>query len=99
MRRLQRGALVALLTAATALVVSIAPAAAQTSGSETLTGVIVASGNSGQREVVSARIVATGVFNGGGQIVETPQLDIAYKSDWTWQMPPPPPPARPSAGQ
>ena len=35
----------------------------------------------------------------GGQIVETPQLDIAYKSDWTWHMPPPPPPARPSAGQ
>jgi hypothetical protein len=72
MRRLQRGALVALLTAATTLVVWIAPAAAQTSGSETLTGVIVASGTSGQREVVSARIVATGAFNGGGQIIEIP---------------------------
>jgi hypothetical protein len=35
----------------------------------------------------------------GGQIVETPHLDIAYKTDWTWQMPPPPPPTRPSAGQ
>jgi hypothetical protein len=35
----------------------------------------------------------------GGQIVETPHLNIAYKSDWTWQMPPAPPPTRPSAGQ
>jgi hypothetical protein len=35
----------------------------------------------------------------GGEVVETPQLNIAYQSDWTWQMPPPPPPTRPSAGQ
>jgi hypothetical protein len=34
-----------------------------------------------------------------GEIVETPNLNIAYKSDWTWQMPPPPPPTRPSQGQ
>ena len=74
MRGLQRGALVALLAAATTLVVSIAPAAAQTSGSETLTGVIVASGTSGQRSVVSGQIVATGVFTGGGHIVEIGSL-------------------------
>ena len=35
----------------------------------------------------------------GGQIIETPYLNIAYKSDWTWQQPPPPPPARPSDRQ
>jgi hypothetical protein len=35
----------------------------------------------------------------GGQPVETPELDISYRSQWTWQMPPPPPPSRPSAGQ
>jgi hypothetical protein len=35
----------------------------------------------------------------GGEIVETPQLNIAYKSDWSWRMPPPPPPTRPTAGQ
>jgi len=34
-----------------------------------------------------------------GEIVETPYLNIAYKSNWTWQMPPEPPPARPSQGQ
>jgi hypothetical protein len=35
----------------------------------------------------------------GGETVATSHLDIAYKTDWTWQMPPPPPPTRPSAGQ
>jgi hypothetical protein len=34
-----------------------------------------------------------------GEIIETPYLNIAYQSNWNWQMPPPPPPARPSAGQ
>ena len=34
-----------------------------------------------------------------GAAVETPHLNIAYRSDWNWQMPPPPPPIRPSAGQ
>jgi hypothetical protein len=34
-----------------------------------------------------------------GKPVETPHLKIAYRSDWTWKMPPPPPPGRPSAGQ
>ena len=31
----------------------------------------------------------------GGRIVETPYLNIRYKSDWNWQQPPPPPPGRP----
>jgi hypothetical protein len=26
----------------------------------------------------------------GGETIATPQLDIAYKSDWNWHMPPPP---------
>jgi hypothetical protein len=34
-----------------------------------------------------------------GQPVETPHLQIAYQSHWTWQMPPPAPPTRPTAGQ
>ena len=35
----------------------------------------------------------------GGEAVETPYLNIAYQSNWNWQMPPPPPPGRPSQGQ
>jgi hypothetical protein len=35
----------------------------------------------------------------GGEVIETPYLNVAYKSDWNWQMPPPPPPTRPTAGQ
>jgi hypothetical protein len=35
----------------------------------------------------------------GGDVVPTPYLNIAYKSDWNWQMPPPPPPTRPTQGQ
>jgi hypothetical protein len=26
-----------------------------------------------------------------GAVVHTPQLEIAYKPHWSWQMPPPPP--------
>jgi hypothetical protein len=62
--------LVALLAVGTMLTVSVASAAAQTSGSETLTGVLVASGTSGERSVVSGQVVASGVFTGGGHIVE-----------------------------
>jgi hypothetical protein len=35
----------------------------------------------------------------GGAPVDTPHLNISYKSDWNWQMPPPPPRTRPAAGQ
>lgn len=51
-----------------------APAVAQTSGSETFTGHLVVSGRSGGREVVNSVIVARGVFNGVGRIVERPNL-------------------------
>jgi hypothetical protein len=35
----------------------------------------------------------------GGEVVPTPYLNIAYQSNWNWQMPPPPPPTRPTQGQ
>lgn len=35
----------------------------------------------------------------GGTAVETPYLNVAYRSDWDWQQPPAPPPDRPVAGQ
>jgi hypothetical protein len=31
----------------------------------------------------------------GGQRLETPWLDVSYRSDWNWRQPPPPPPGRP----
>jgi hypothetical protein len=34
----------------------------------------------------------------GGEAIATPHLKVAYKSDWSWQMPPPPPSGRPSHG-
>jgi hypothetical protein len=51
-----------------------APAAAQTSGAERFTGVIVASGASGERQVIGSVVVGRGVFNGVGRIVEVPNL-------------------------
>jgi hypothetical protein len=47
---------------------------AQTTGGETFHGVIVASGRSGSREVVSSVVVAKGVFRGVGRIVEVESL-------------------------
>lgn len=35
----------------------------------------------------------------GGTRLETPQLDIHYRTDWTWRQPPPPPPGRPFTEQ
>lgn len=35
----------------------------------------------------------------GGRTLDTPQLDIAYRSAWNWQQPPPPPKDRPLDGQ
>ncbi len=31
----------------------------------------------------------------GGQRLETPWLNVSYRSDWNWTEPPPPPPGRP----
>lgn len=30
-----------------------------------------------------------------GRRIETPELEVRYRSDWNWRMPPPPPPGRP----
>jgi hypothetical protein len=73
MRRHPRGALGALLAVGLALALS-APAAAQTTGNETFSGVIVTSGLSGDRVVVSSVVVAKGVFNGVGRVVEIQNL-------------------------
>ena len=65
----------AILVAVTVLVVSVAtavPAAATTSGSETVSGRLVTSGVSGTRTTVSTVAVARGVFDGVGRIVEIP---------------------------
>ena len=35
----------------------------------------------------------------GGAVLATPQLKVAYQSQWDWKMPPAPPPTRPTAGQ
>jgi hypothetical protein len=68
-----RGALGVLLAVGMALAVS-APAAAATTGTETFKGVIVTSGVSGERVVVSSVVVAKGVFSGVGRIVEIENL-------------------------
>jgi len=68
-----RAILVALAPAVAALVV-VAPGAADTSGSETFNGVIVTSGTSGDRVVISSVVRAKGVFTGVGRIVEVPNL-------------------------
>jgi hypothetical protein len=56
------------LTAAAAA----APAATGSAHTESFRGVLVASGDSGTRTVFSTFVVATGVFNGAGRIVEIP---------------------------
>jgi hypothetical protein len=35
----------------------------------------------------------------GGKLIETPQLQIEYQTDWNWRQPPPPPEGRPSREQ
>lgn len=73
MRRQLRAMLCASLALGFVLAWS-APATAQTTGSETFKGVIVTSGASGQRVVVTSVVVAKGVFNGVGRVVEIPNL-------------------------
>jgi hypothetical protein len=62
----------ALVAAATALGMGAAPAAAATDGNETVQGVIVTSGLSGSRTVITSVAVAKGVFSAVGRIVEVP---------------------------
>jgi hypothetical protein len=65
-----RAALGTVLVIGTSLVVSAAPAAARTTGSESFRGQIIAPAKSGTRNVVSSIVVAQGVFTGVGKIVE-----------------------------
>jgi hypothetical protein len=64
----------ALVATATALGMGAAPAAAATCGHETVQGVIVTSGLSGGRAVITSVVVAKGVFSGVGRIVEVANL-------------------------
>ena len=66
-------ALGALLVIGVAIAVS-APAAAGATGNETFKGVIVTSGSSGERLVVSSVVVGHGVFDGVGRDVEIANL-------------------------
>jgi hypothetical protein len=75
----------AALAARIALAISASaalPAAAATSGNETLSGTSVTSGVSGTRTVISSVLIARGVFNGVGRIVELPndpsQPDVSF---------------------
>jgi len=74
MKRQLAGALLAAGIVLASCVATVMPAAAATSGSETLSGTIVASGVSGTRTVLSSVVVAKGVFSGVGTIVEVPNL-------------------------
>ena len=71
MRRQLSGALGAFAVAAIALAVS-APASAEGPGSETITGVIVAKTAGDTRTVVGSVVIASGVFDGSGKLVEVP---------------------------
>jgi hypothetical protein len=67
-------ALLAAGTALAAAAATAAPAAAATSGSETIKGIIVASGVSGTRTVITSVIIFKGAFHGVGKIVEVDNL-------------------------
>lgn len=70
MRRQITRTLGAVLAIGLTFVASAAPAAARVRGRESLSGVIVASGESGARAVVTSVIVARGAFAGAGRLVE-----------------------------
>ena len=69
MGRQMSGAVGAFVVAAVALTVS-APASAEGPGSETITGVIVAKTAADVRTVVGSVVIASGVFDGSGKLVE-----------------------------
>ena len=64
-----RRAVGALLGAALAVAL-LAPAAAGTTGGETFNITLAVSGTSGERDVITAVVVAKGVFSGNGRLVE-----------------------------
>src|SRR3954447_1487898 len=70
MRREVTAALGTLLAIGLTLVATVAPAAARPAGKQSFRGVIVASGESGTRTVVSTLVAAKGVVSGAGRLVE-----------------------------
>jgi len=74
MKRQVTGPLLAAGIALATLAATAVPAAAATSGPETVSGTLVTSGVSGTRTAISSVAVAKGVFRGVGQIVEIPSL-------------------------
>jgi hypothetical protein len=70
MRRELTAALGILLASGLTLAATVAPAGARTTGKQSFNGVIVASGESGTRTIISTLIVARGVFAGDGRVVE-----------------------------
>jgi hypothetical protein len=79
MKRLVKGALLAVGAALAISAAPAMPAAAATSGTETLSGTIVFSGVPGTstRTVTASVVRATGVFRGVGRIVEVVPADPA----------------------
>lgn len=69
----QKLALAALL-GAMIMLVGLVPASTAASGEESFSGLIVTSGRSGDRQVLSSVVIARGVFGGVGRIVEVPNL-------------------------
>jgi len=65
-----RAARCALLAIGLTLTAAVAPAAARPAGKQSFRGVIVASGESGTRTVVSTLVAAKGVVSGAGRLVE-----------------------------
>ena len=74
MKRQMSWALLAGGIALAASAVTAAPAAAATSGSETVKGTIVTSGVSGTRTVITSVVIFKGAFSGVGRIVEVDNL-------------------------
>jgi hypothetical protein len=79
MKRLVKGALLAVGTALAISAAPAMPAAAATSGTETLSGIIVfvAGPGTNSRTVVSSVVRARGVFRGVGRVVERVLPDAA----------------------
>ena len=68
--RTKVAATVASLVAVATATAVLAPVGTAAGGQESFNGVIVTSGRSGDRQVLATAVVARGVFNGVGQIVE-----------------------------
>jgi hypothetical protein len=71
MRRQMSGTLGVVAVAAAAAALAT-PASAEAPGSETISGVIVAKTTAGVRTVLATAVIAKGVLNGSGKLVEVP---------------------------